>query len=64
MEALEKEVLTNTNLMSVCESPLSLKRPVQDIAPDVKHRCLLVLFRKVVIKAIVRAVWAVVKSVA
>ena len=50
--------------MSVCETPLSLKRPVHDVAPDVEHRCLLVLARKVVIKLIVRAVWSVIKRVA
>lgn len=63
IEAL-KEVLTNTNLMPVCETPLSLKRPVYDIAPNVEQRCLLVLTREVVIKGIVRAVWPVVKRVA
>ena len=50
--------------MPVCESSLSLKRPVYDVTPDVEHRRFLVLARKVVIKGIVGAVWPIVKRVA
>jgi len=50
--------------MPVRKSPLRLKWPVQHAAPDVEHRCFLVLAREEVIKDIVRAVWPVVESVA
>ena len=50
--------------MPVRKSPLCLKWPVHDVAPDEEHRCLLILAREVVIKDIVCAVWPVVESVA
>jgi len=50
--------------MPVRKSPLRLKWPVHDAAPNEEHRCLLVLAREVVIKDVVRAVWPVVESVA
>jgi hypothetical protein len=49
--------------MAVGKSALSLKRKVEHITPDIEHRSLLVLARKVVIKDIVRAVWPVVEAV-
>ncbi len=50
--------------MAIRNSPLCLKRPVEDTTPNVEHRRLLALTREVVVEGIVRAVWTVIECVA
>lgn len=50
--------------MAVRYSPLCLKRPVENITPDVEHCRFLILAREIVVKGIMRAVWPVIERVA
>ena len=50
--------------MAVSKSALRLKRPVENITPDVERCRLLVLARKIVIEDIMGTVWPVVEPVA
>lgn len=49
--------------MTIRKRALRLKWPVQNITPNVEHRRLLVLARKVVVEHIVRAIRPVVEPV-
>lgn len=50
--------------MTIGESPLSLERPVEDVATDEEHGCFLVVLFQEVVEGIVRAVRAIVEAVA
>jgi hypothetical protein len=49
--------------MTVRNGALRLKRPVENITPDVEHRRFLVLAREIVIEDIMCAVWPVIEAV-
>ena len=49
--------------MAVHNSALRLKRPVENITPDVKHLSFLVLTREKVIEDVMRAVWPFIECV-
>ena len=50
--------------MTVRKSALHLKRPVQNITPNVEHCRLLDLALKIVVKDIMGAIWSVIESIA
>ena len=50
--------------MPVNNCALRLEWPVEDVAPDEEHGCLLVLALEIVVKDVVRAIGSVVKPIA
>jgi hypothetical protein len=64
MEQVPKKgkALTSANFMAVRNSALRLKRPVENITPDVKHCRFLLLAREIVVEDIMRAIWPVIKG--
>ena len=57
------KTLTGANFMTVRNGALRLKRPVENITPDVELRGFLILARKIVIEDIMCAVWPVIEAV-
>ena len=60
----KKKALTSAHLMFVRKATLRLKRPVENITPDVEPCRLLVRAREVVVEHIMGAVWSDIERIA
>jgi hypothetical protein len=66
MELVPKKgrTLTGANFVAVRNAALCLKRPVENVTPNVEHCRFLLLAREIVIEGIMRAVWPVIEGIA